>query len=86
MTTEIVEYATEALMKADKAIKRTQGFRPIHVDYINNDKEQGFRVTYNDTPTTVDPRFERIAVLRAKLVNGDITFTELVEFLGKVMG
>jgi len=88
MTQEIIDYATEALMKADSRVKNQRGFRAIHVDFINNDKSEGLRVTYDDTPDVIDPRFPRTEELRKKLMNKQtpMTMPELLEFLRIVLG
>ena len=37
MTEEIKIYRTKVLMKSDKKIMNSRGFRALHTDFINND-------------------------------------------------
>ena len=81
MTEEIKTYRTEDLMKTDKRIMNGRGFYSKHTDFINNDRNQGFRVTYVDTIIPTPVSFFRRKILRQKLNDDTITFTELKEYL-----
>ena len=81
MTRQIVEYTTEAAMKTDKAVKVRQGFRALHIDFINNDKSQGYKVTYDNTVLPIDPSHQKRKDLQARLTNNTISFNELKELL-----
>lgn len=62
-------------MKADKLRHARNGFRAIHTDYINNDQNQGFKVTFsNDTPPPPPPkrRLTETAFIRELATNSDI--------------
>ena len=94
MTKEIIDYATRDLMKQGKILKNSQGLRPLHTDFINNDESQGFRVTFVDGSD--DPHnsleenqkrldFQRKKVLREKLKNRTISQPELLELLESII-
>ena len=46
MTKEIIDYLTKAEMKTGKETKHSEGLRPQHTDFVNNDESQGYRVTF----------------------------------------
>jgi len=48
MTKEVIDYLTRDLMEQGKTLKNSQGLRPLHTDFINNDESQGYQVTFVD--------------------------------------
>ena len=94
MTKEIIDYQTRAEMKIGKKEKNLLGLRSLHIDFINNDEKQGFRVTFvsglddpNNAPELVEERrLEKINKdikrnLNEKLKNDSISMPELRELL-----
>ena len=90
MTIEIIDYTTRFLMEQGKTLKNSQGLRPLHTDFINNDELQGFHVTYvngiDDPENSAEAiakraEFARLKTLRAKLENDTISFPELKDLL-----
>ncbi len=94
MTKEIINYLTRDLMKQGKILKHSQGLRPLHTDFINNDESQGYRVTFvdgtddpNNSPEAIqrELEFQRQKILREKLKNRTISQPELLELLEKLL-
>jgi len=54
-------YLTENDMRTGKKAMSPQGFRAIHTDFINNDRNQGFRITFDDSPDVLPPQIEMTA-------------------------
>ena len=48
MTKEIINYITKNELDIGYKLKHSQGLRPLHIDFINNDESQGYRVTFVD--------------------------------------
>jgi len=91
---EIIDYPTRFFMKAGKKDKHSQGLRPLHTDFINNDESQGYRVTFvkgTDDPSNspkADQRridFQRQKILREKLKNRILSQPELLELLDSLL-
>lgn len=73
MTIEIIDYPNEQEMKLGKKQKASQGLRSNHTDFINNDKSQGYRITFvdgvddvNNNPDNVSKTNEMIQKQRRK--------------------
>ena len=50
MSKKIKDYQTRDEMKQAKTSFNAQGMRSLHIDFINNDEKQGYRVTFVDGP------------------------------------
>ena len=91
MTKEIKEYSSREEMKQGKVLKHSQGLRPLHTDFINNDESQGYRVTFvdgsddpNNAPELVAQRAQDKTnrLRKEELQNkSDITLPEMQELL-----
>ena len=97
MTKETIDYPTRDLMKQGKSQKHSQGFRPLHTNFINNDESQGYRVTFVDGPDDPDNALELVAKreseeltrsrnkeLKEKAKNKSLTKDERDELLSKL--
>lgn len=94
---EIIDYPTRFFMKAGKKDKHSQGLRPLHTDFINNDESQGYRVTFvkgeddpHNTPELVEKRRvekinnDRKIELKEKAENNNLTPQEKDEILKRM--
>lgn len=98
MTIETEDYTTRTAIKIAKDIRTSNGWRSLHTDFINNDKSQGYRVTYvneiddpDKTPEVIAQREaqkieqERIIELKQKIKDRTISQLELLELLEKLL-
>jgi len=61
-------------MKIDKILQAVSNWRSIHTDFIANDESNGYRVTYDNTPSLPfsKRRLTQTAFIRELALNSDI--------------
>jgi len=86
LTVVIETYPTRKVMRRDKNIMSKAGFRPLHTDFIDNDKSKGFRVTFvnelddpdnSEEQKTRNLQFKLRKLLIRTIENDTITFEDL---------
>lgn len=97
MTKVVKEYPTKDLMNQDKTIFNAQGLTTLHIDFINNNQADGYRVTFvsgkddpNNTPERIAERTKqelertKIELLKQKAKDKDLSKDELDELLQRL--
>jgi len=83
---EIETFRTRKIMKREKLIRTTNGWRPLHTDFVDNNESDGYRVTFvnglddssNSDEAKENQSKQRLRDLLIQTIENDtITFSDL---------